>query len=94
LPTYKSRTIEKALLKKGFQKERGRSRHKKFTLYIRGRRTSIYTFISHGINEYGDDLLNKMRNQLHLTKRQLIDLIECPLKHEGLIEILEEQDLM
>lgn len=70
------------------------SHHKKYTLYINGKRTSIYTFISHGIKEYGDYLLNKMKKQLYISSEELDKLIECPLKKEDLIKILNEKNLI
>jgi len=86
LSTYKTRAIESALSKKGFRKKE--SHHKKYTLYVNGKRTSIYTFVSHGTKDYGDNLLNKMKNQLYISRKELNDLIDCPLKHEDLIRIL------
>ena len=61
---------------------------KKYTLYVNGKRTSMYTFVSHGTKEEGDNLLNKMKSQLDISREELNDLIDCPLKHEDLIRIL------
>lgn len=92
MSSYKTRVIENSLINKGFILKQ--SHHKKYTLYINGKRTSIYTFISHGIKEYGDILLNKIKKQLHISREQLDKLIECPLKEEDLIKILDEKNLI
>lgn len=92
MSTYKTRVIESALSKKGFEKKE--SHHKKYTLYVNGKRTSIYTFISHGNKEYGDNLLNKMKDQLHISRKELEELIMCPLKHEDYIRILHKKNLI
>lgn len=92
MSTYKTRVIESALSKKGFEKKE--SHHKKYTLYVNGKRTSIYTFISHGNKEYGDNLLNKMKDQLHISRKELEELIMCPLKHEDYIQILHKKNLI
>lgn len=92
MSTYKTRVIENALSQKGFKKKE--SHHKKYTLYINGKRTSIYTFVSHGTKEYGDNLLNKMKNQLHISREELNDLIDCPLKHEDLVRILADKKFL
>lgn len=92
MSSYKTRIIENSLINKGFKMKA--SHHKKYTLYINGKRTSIYTFISHGIKEYGDYLLNKMKKQLYISSEELDKLIECPLKKEDLIKILNEKNLI
>lgn len=83
----KTRIIQKALIKKGFSVKS--SGHFKFTLYdSKGRKMPIVTIISHGLNEYSDNLLSKMARQLQLEKSDFIDLIMCPLSRERYYEIL------
>jgi hypothetical protein len=82
---YKTKDIESALSRKGFQVHH--SKHKIYILYINGKKTRIFTFISHGIKEYGDTLLGAMKKQLHLSNEELRGLIKCPLSEEQLIEI-------
>ncbi|MDD2665563.1 MAG: hypothetical protein PHD13_02115 [Methanocellales archaeon] len=90
MTSYKPHEIEKALNKKGF-KENG-SHHKKYTLYVGRKRTSIYTFISHGSKtEYNDSLLSKMKNHLCLSKQELELLIDCPLDKDGYTKLLAEK---
>ncbi|MDP3395495.1 MAG: hypothetical protein Q8S57_02330 [Methanoregula sp.] len=85
----KTRDIAAALLKKGFE-ERS-SRHKIFYLCIDGKISGVHTFLSHGIKEYNVDLLAKMRIQLHLSGKELDDLIRCPLSGEDYAKLLIER---
>jgi len=64
MATYKTRKIESALSKKGFQL-RESSHHKKWTLFVDGKKTAVYTWISHGLKEYGDSLLREMKKELY-----------------------------
>lgn len=89
---YKTKTIEASLLKKGFQEIN--THHKRYIYYVNGEKTGITTFISHGIKEYGDILLSKMRNQLKLSRKQFDDLVMCPLTKEELYKIYSDNDLI
>jgi hypothetical protein len=89
MPTHKTRKIVSSLTKKGFLSKKGKSKHIKYTLYVQGKKTGVYTWISHGLDEYEDKLLNAMRKELHLeTSQELEDLIECPMSKEALISLL------
>ncbi len=90
--TCKTRDIAAALLKKGFE-ERS-SHHKIFYLCICGKITGVHTFLSHGVNEYNADLLTKMRAQLHLSGKELDDLIRCPLSGEEYVTLLVERGVL
>ncbi len=89
MSTHKTRKIESALARKGFHLKSGRSKHLKYTLYYDGKKTGVFTFISHGLSEYNDNLLNVMRKQLYLeSPQELDDLIECPMSEEELKSLL------
>jgi len=92
MSSYKAKDIEIALSKKGFRIHN--SHHKLYRYYDGEEKTGIHTFISHGIKEYGDCLLTKMRKQLQLSKEEFADLIECPMKEEKLHEIYSERELI
>jgi hypothetical protein len=80
------------LNKKGFLSKKGKSKHIKYTLYVNGKKTGIYTWISHGLDEYEDRLLNAMRKEIHLeTSQELDDLIECPMSKDALIYLLTKR---
>lgn len=83
--SYKTKDIESALSKKGFQVHQ--SKHKIYILYVNGKKTNVRTFVSHGIKEYGKTLISKMRNQLYLSREEFDDLVSCPLTEEKLLEI-------
>ncbi|MCZ7396240.1 MAG: hypothetical protein ABOK23_06885 [Candidatus Methanoperedens sp.] len=92
MAVYKTKDIESALSRKGFQVHH--SKHKIYILYVDGKKTNIFTFVSHGIKEYGNPLLSKMKRQLHLSGNQFDDLVSCPLSYERLVEIYTEQNLI
>jgi hypothetical protein len=81
---YKVKDLEYSLSKKGFKLQN--SHHKLYIYFVNGKKTGIRTFISHGKSEYGDNLLNKMKDQLKLSRQQFDDLIQCPMSKEELYE--------
>jgi predicted RNA binding protein YcfA (HicA-like mRNA interferase family) len=79
MATRKTRDIEAALKKKGFQREEGD--HSFFT-YRRAsdsKKTSVFTKTSHGTAEVDSFLLGKMAKQCRLSQGDFSDLVECPL---------------
>jgi len=83
---YPARDIERALLAKGFKLEKRAERY--FFLYTNGRRTRVQTHISHGERDVSENLFSHMARQLHLTKAELRDLVECTLSGERYVELL------
>lgn len=81
-----AREVMAALEQKGFQKKE--NDHTFFHLWVAGRKTAIYTKISHGEKEIGDKLLGMMARQLKLTAKQFRELVECPLSRDQLIQHL------
>jgi hypothetical protein len=77
MPTMKVRDILAGLGKKGFFQ--GESDHKYFILYVNGKKTQVRTKVSHGTSEINDYLINVMSIQLHLEKKEFMDLVYCPL---------------
>ena len=61
LGTRKNYNIANSLLKKGFEEKQ--SSHTHLIFFIDGKKTSIYTFVSHGKKEISDDLMHKMARQ-------------------------------
>lgn len=92
MTAIKTRDIERALLSKGFQ--RVDSNHKYYFFYVNGKKTSVRTKISHGTDEYGDNLLGFMKNQLHLDKIELEEFIECSLSGEKYKDLLIERKIV
>jgi len=84
--------IESSLLKKGFVLRE--TDHRYYHFYYLGKKTSIRTKISKGsaYKEYDDNLLGLMAKQVNLTKKQLLDLINCPLSQEMYITLLKDSN--
>lgn len=92
MPAYKTRKIVSSLTKKGFSPKKGKSKHIKYTLYVDGKKTSVFTWISHGLDEYGDKLLNAMRKELRFeTTQELDELIECPMSEDAFVALLQKR---
>lgn len=92
MKSCKVRNIESALLKKGFIKKT--THHNLFYLCINGRITGIHTFLSHGISEYNDILLAKIKRQMHLSGNELDAFIECPLTLEEYVALLDKRGII
>jgi hypothetical protein len=80
------RKIRSSLLGKGFVEDN--THHRYFWLYVDGRKAEIFTYTSHGAHECGDHILARMAGQLKLSRRQLDDLLDCPLSGEAYVEML------
>jgi len=76
-----AREVIAGLLKKGFV--RRENDHTFLHYFANGKKTPIFTKISHGEKEVGDPLLNIMARQLRISRRELLDLIDCPLSEEN-----------
>ena len=81
-----ARDVMNALAQKGFRKRE--TDHTFFHLWVSGKKTPIYTKVSHGEREIGDRLLGIMARQLKLTAKQFRELVECPLTAEQLVQHL------
>jgi len=89
LVSLKARKLVKGLQKKGFVQATGD--HTFLILWINGKKTSIYTKVSHGSSEIADYLVNKMSIQLKLEKQDFLDLVNCPLSLVDYLGLLETQ---
>lgn len=86
------RDIQKSLKDKGFVLSN--THHGFWHFYYKEKKTSIRTWISHGASYkvYGDQLLNEMKRELELDrKKDLEDLIKCPMSEEDYIKILKDK---
>ena len=76
----KARLVERGLLRKGFRLTD--THHRRFAYHTLGGEEPqpVTTIMSHGADrDIGDRLLAMMARQLHLTRRQFDDLIDCGL---------------
>ncbi len=90
-----AKDIDAALRKKGFGCKT-KSDHFRYTYFLPdGTKTDIQTKISHGMGNtsLSADLISKMARQLHLTKKQFLNFIDCTLSEEMYREILKEQEI-
>ena len=85
----KARDLEKALERKGFQREEG-SRHVQYYFYYQNKKTSVRVSISRGSSSvYGDSLISYVRKEMRLPdKRQFEQFVECTLTEEKYSNLL------
>lgn len=94
MTSFDYKKVETALCRKGFTVEKNRT-HKIFQYYDQlGRPTRVRTLTSHNNQEVGDSLIGMMSKQLHINRKQLIDLVNCPLGQSEYEEILIEKGII
>lgn len=81
-----AKKVAAALEKKGFRRDNSKDIY--FRLYVDGKKTVVWTKISHGENEIHDGLLGAMARQVRLTRKHFNELLDCPLQHEDYVKIL------
>ena len=84
----KARDVEKALLCKGFEKRE--SHHTFLHLFVDGKKTRVWTKISHGSKDISDPLLGQMSRDLAISRRDFEDLVDCPLSREEYLAKLRQ----
>lgn len=91
MATYKRRTVENALERKGFRRT---ERHHSFFHYYTnaGERTRVWTKTSHGRGGADIDrgLVKRMAHQCKLTADEFRDLVECPMSRSEYEQLLRE----
>jgi hypothetical protein len=88
--------INKNLPKKGFIKEES-GHHIRFHHIYKGKRTGVYTYISHSkkLRDFSGDILRDMRKQLELDKIiQVVDLCKCPMSENDYVDILKQKEII
>jgi hypothetical protein len=85
----KAREVRQALVRKGFRED-GKRDHWYYFLYVDGRKSGIYTKISHNEPEIGTGLLSVMARQLRIGTAQFELFIDCKLTEEQYIRLLVE----
>jgi len=89
MAVYNTSTFIKAIEKKGFVRDK--THHDMFWYHFDGKKTSVRTRTSQGEMEFNDGLLSQRRKQIGLSnKKQMLDLMNCPLKADELKQILIE----
>ena len=90
--TRKNYNIANSLLKKGFEEKQ--SSHTRLTYFIDGKKSSIFTVVSHGKKEISDDLMHKMAKQIKLSYKQFCEVVDCPMSKEELREFYLEEKIV
>ena len=88
--------IQSSLKQKGFQ-EKEKTNHRYYHFVYDDKITSVSTFVSRGTKykEISDDILSRMWKQLGLNKKkELLDLVDCPMGKEELISVLQAKGIL
>lgn len=80
--------VSAALTAKGFQKvDRD---HHFFFLYVDGKKSGIFTKISHSANKLGQFDCDRMAKQIKLSRGQFEELIDCSLSGTEYLGVLRK----
>ncbi|MGA2523658.1 MAG: type II toxin-antitoxin system HicA family toxin [Candidatus Bathyarchaeia archaeon] len=92
MTVLKANDVVRGLMKKGFRPDN--RKHKFLFLYVNGKKTSVFTYVSWGSDDIDDYLIGKMSNQVRLERKEFINLVECPLSEEEyLAELTKKGEL-
>jgi hypothetical protein len=88
--TRDKKEVEASLIKKGFRTKE--NDHRYFIYYdTTGKKQPILTKTSHSMKCISDDLLVQMSKQCKLTKKQFLDLVDCPLNRTEYEKIISDK---
>ena len=87
-----ARKVKQNLLKKGFVEVQG-AKHIQYVFVYKGNEV-CETFLSRNNQDIYDNLISAMAKELHLDRKDFLDLIDCPLSEEDYIKILKDKDLL
>jgi hypothetical protein len=76
-----------ALKSKGFQDSKKRD-HTYYFFHHHGKKTNIFTKISHAESEINDKNCSSMAKQIKLNNPQFRDFVNCPLRPDQYLKIL------
>jgi len=92
MTVLRARKVSCSLTSKGFRRDD--RDHRYFNLYVDEVQQGIWTKVSHASRgELTEFHIHAMADQLKLTKREFLDLANCPLKYEGYLKILVAQGI-
>ena len=90
MAVLKAKDVEQALCKKGFQKED--NDHRRFRLYIDGKKKSIRTMTSHNGQDIDNHLQSCMARQMKLSKSEFLLFVACTMSGEKYVELLRVRE--
>ena len=87
------RAIDAALRKKGFRRDLDGKHIWYYFQDFQGEDSSVKIMMSHGVfgETIGASLISQMARQLHLSKTQFLDLIDCSMDEAEYRTVLHEQ---
>ncbi len=88
--SLKAGQVDKVISKLGMKVRNGKDRHA--WLYHNGKPV-LHTMRSHGRGDLGN-IAHVIRQQLKVNEQQFADLISCPLKLEGYLQILKSRGVI
>ena len=95
MKTRKTKDLKKVLTKKGFVLYPEKDHHQFYYLEINGVKQNIYTYFSHGLNEYGSSLMSKIKKQLKFVETDKAeDFFDCSMSEKQYIEMLETLEVI
>jgi predicted RNA binding protein YcfA (HicA-like mRNA interferase family) len=89
----KARDVQSALSRKGFV-EYSKRDHRYYFLHYNGKKTSIYTKISHTSSDINSNLISKMARQVRLKSEEFDSLVDCGLDRDGYLTILIKNKIL
>jgi hypothetical protein len=91
MTVLKTKRIVSSLQSKGFAADERSHTH--LILFVGGKKTNIWTKVSHGAREVDDHLIACMARQVKLKKPLFLDLVNCPMTTEGYLQELARQGI-
>ena len=85
----KTKIIARKLEQEDFRRKN--SHHKFYCLFHENKKTTVWTKLSHSIEEYGDSLLSLMAKELSLSNKELNEFLDCNINHDDLVQMLKEK---
>lgn len=89
--TLRANHIDRAWVKIGMVITNTGDKHARF---YEGGKLILTTMRSFGSRKLDGIIQHKIRQQMKLNERQFADLIDCPLKRDGYVEILKGKGLI
>ncbi|MGL4944206.1 MAG: hypothetical protein ACRC46_13575 [Thermoguttaceae bacterium] len=91
-----ARDIDASLRRKGFSRVVDGKHVHFFLRTTRGGKLGVSTLMSHGMGgtAIGDNLLSLMSRQLHLSKVEFLNLVDCTLTETEYRELLTERGVL
>jgi hypothetical protein len=84
-----ARDVREALLKKGFKDaDKKNPDHDFYFFYHNGKKTSVFTKISHNEREIHDGNCSNMAKQMKLSNKQFREFVDCPLELKHYLALL------